>query len=109
MIRNTQKDLSLHIDIAVADMGYISSDQKMELRKQSHTAVLTRVRENMSPPREYFDRGCPECPEGIPLRILGYLSDTCQVLLLFADMKTNTKAKAKRAMKKLYTQLTFDF
>lgn len=109
MIRNTQKDLSLHIDIAVADMGYISSDQKMELRKQSHTAVLTRVRENMSPPREYFDWGCPECPEGIPLRILGYLSDACQVLLLFADMKTNTKAKAKRAMKKLYTQLTFDF
>jgi hypothetical protein len=42
-------------------------------------------------------------------RILGYLSDACQVLLLFADMKTNTKAKAKRAMKKLYTQLTFDF
>jgi hypothetical protein len=201
MIQNTPNELSLYIDVVVGDMGYISSDQKMELRKQSHTAVLTRVRENMSPPREYFDWGCPECPEGIPLswdgydpgtemhcyitpidppacslcrlhgncyqefyvsslvdehhfgiiplhtkvsqrllqeirpqvergfendknklylnrffvntlkiaRILGYLSDACQVLLLFADMKTNTKAKAKRAMKKLYTQLTFDF
>jgi hypothetical protein len=70
------RNVSLSIDVVVGDIGHISSDQKMELRKQSHTAVLTRVRENMSPPREYFDWGCPECPEGIPLRILGYLSGT---------------------------------
>jgi len=201
MIQNTQNELSLHIDIAVGDMGYISSEQKMKLRKQSHTAVLTRVRENMHPPEEYIDYGCPECPEGNPLswdgynpetemhhyitpidnpactscwlygncsqeyylspstdehhfgiiplhtkvsqrllqeirpqvergfendknklylnryfvnslklaRIIGYLSDACQILLLFANMKTNTKSKSKRAMKRLHTQMSFDF
>jgi len=41
MIRNTQKDLSLHIDIVVADMGYISSDHKEELRTELQTAVIT--------------------------------------------------------------------
>ena len=181
-------------------MGYISSDHKRELRKQSQTAVITRVRENMFPPKEYVDHGCPECPEGIPLswdgydldtemhryiaptdhavckicrlhgscyqelsinpstdehrfgiiplhtkvaqrllqqirpqvergfendknklslnrffanslkiaKIIGYLTDACQILLLFAEMKTNTKAKAKRIMKASYTQLSFD-
>jgi hypothetical protein len=42
-------------------------------------------------------------------RIIGYLSDASQILLLFAAMKTRTKAKAKKTMKKLYTQLTFEF
>jgi len=201
MIQKTQNELSLHIDIIVGDMGYISSEQKMELRKQFSTAVLTRVRENMYPPEEYMDYGRPECPEGIPLswdgysletemhryitpvdnpaciscrlygncyqesyvspstdehlfgivplhtkvsqrllqairpqvergfendknklylnrffvnslklaKVIGHLSDACQILLLFADMKTNTKSKAKRTMKKLCTQMTFDF
>jgi hypothetical protein len=201
MIQKSQNDLSLHIDIVVGDMGYISSDQKRELRKQFGTAVLTRVRENMSPPEEYLDFGCPECPQGVPLfwdgfdpdrekhqyirptdhaacgpcpfnsscyqelsisplldehhfgiiplhtqvaqkllqqirpqvergfendknklslnrfftnslkmaRIVGYLADTCQVLLLMAEMKTSTKAKAKKIMKESYTQLSFDF
>jgi len=200
MIRNTQKDLSLHIDIVVADMGYISSDHKKELRNQFQTAVITRVRENMLAAEEYVDHGCPECPEGIPLtwdgydletethryiapmdhaacklcrlqgscyqevsispqidehrfgviplhttvaqrllqrirpqaergfendknklslnrffanslemaKIIGYLADACQLLLLFAEMKTNTKAKAKRVMKAAYTQLSLD-
>mgnify|MGYP001570075141 FL=1 len=200
MIRNTQRDLSLHIDIAVADMGYISSDHKKELRNQFQTAVITRVRENMLAAEEYVDHGCPECPEGIPLtwdgydpetethryiaprdhaacklcrlqgscyqevsispqidehrfgiiplhttvaqrllqqirpqaergfendknklslnrffanslemaKIIGYLADACQLLLLFAEMKTNTKAKAKRVMKAAYTQLSLD-
>jgi hypothetical protein len=200
MIRNTQKDLSLHIDIAVADMGYISSDHKKELRNQFQTAVITRVRENMLAAEEYVDHGCPECPEGIPLtwdgydpetethryialmdhaackpcrlqgscyqevsisaqidehrfgviplhttvaqrllqqirpqaergfendknklslnrffanslemaKIIGYLADACQLLLLFAEMKTNTKAKAKRVMKAAYTQLSLE-
>jgi hypothetical protein len=200
MIQNVQKELSLHIDIVVGDMGYISSDHKRELRKQSQTAVITRVRENMLPPEEYVDHECPECPEGIPLswdgydldtemhryiaqadhpacqdcrlhvscyqeifisplidehrfgiiplhtkvaqrllqqirpqvergfendknklslnrffanslkiaKIIGYLTDACQILLLFAEMKTNTKAKAKRIMKASYTQLSFD-
>jgi hypothetical protein len=201
MLHHTQNELSLHIDIVVGDMGYISSEQKMELRKRSYTAVLTRVRENMCPPEEYTDYARPECPEGIPLswdgynsdtemhcyitphdnpaciscrsygncyqesyvspltdehhfgiiplhtkvsqrllqeirpqvergfendknklylnrffinslklaRVIGHLSDACQILLLFADMKTNTKSKAKRTMKKLQTQMTFDF
>ena len=201
MIQKTQNELSLHIDIVVGDMGYIKSEQKMELRKQFSTAVLTRVRENMYPPEEYTDYNRPECPEDIPLswdgynsetemhcyatpvdnpactscwlygncyqefyvspltdehhfgiiplhtkvsqrllqtirpqvergfendknklylnrffvnrlklaRIIGHLSDACQILLLFADRKTNTKSKAKRMMKKLYTQMTFDF
>ena len=201
MIQKTRKDLSLHIDAVVGDMGYISADQKRDLRKQGQTAVLTKIRENMSPPQKYLDYGCPECPEGFPLswdgynpdqegrryitftdhpacnlcrlqgncyqeiyirsaidehhlgiiplhtkvaqrllrkirpqvergfendknklylnrfftnslkmaRIIGHLSDASQVLLLFAAMKTNTKAKAKKTMKKLYTQLTFDF
>lgn len=201
MIKNIQDNLSLHIDIVVGDMGYISSEQKMELRKQFHTAVLTRVRENMYPPEEYIDYNRPECPEGIPLSwdgyntdtemhcyttpldnpsciscwlsgncyqefyvssltdehhfgiiplhtkvsqrllqeirpqvergfendknklylnrffvnslklasIIGHLSDACQIPLLFADMKTNTKSKAKRIMKKLHTQMSFDF
>ena len=200
MIRNTQRDLSLHIDIAVADMGYISSDHKKELRNQFQTAVITRVRENMLAAEEYVDHGCPECPEGIPLtwdgydpetethryiaprdhaacklcrlqgscyqevsispqidehrfgiiplhttvaqrllqqirpqaergfendknklslnrffanslemaKIIGYLADACQLLLLFAEMKTNTKAKAKRVMKAACTQLSLD-
>jgi hypothetical protein len=200
MIRNTQKDLSLHIDIAVADMGYISSDHKKELRNQFQTAVITRVRENMLAAEEYVDHDCPECPEGTPLtwdgydpetethryiapmdhavcklcrlqgscypevsispqidehrfgviplhtpvaqrllqqirpqaergfendknklslnrffanslemaKIIGYLADACQLLLLFAEMKTNTKAKAKRVMKAAYTQLSLD-
>jgi hypothetical protein len=199
-VQNTQNDLSLHIDIIVGDMGYISSDQKKKLRKQYRTAVLIKVRENMSPPEKYADYGCPECPEGVPLtwdayhpdiemhhylaptdhpscrlcrsngscyqefyisplvdehrfglipfhttiakkllrrirpqvergfendksklslnkffanslkiaRIIGYLADAYQVLLLFAEMKTNTKAKAKRVMKNSYTQLSFD-
>ena len=201
MIRHSKNALSLHIDIIVGDMGYISSEQKMRLRRQSNTAVLTRVRENMQPPKEYFDYGCPECPEGIPLcwdaydaetemhcytspldnpacdtcwqhgncyqelyvspsidehhfgmiplhtkvsqkllqkirpqvergfendknklylnrffvnslnlaNILSHLSDACQILLLLGDMKTNTKSKAKKMMKRLYTQMTFDF
>ena len=200
MIQNVQKKLALHIDIVVGDMGYISSDHKRELRKQSQTAVITKVRENMLPPKEYADHGCPECPEEIPLswdgydpdtethryiaptdhaackicrlhgscyqersihpstdehrfgiiplhtqvaqrllqqirpqvergfendknklslnrffanslkiaKIIGYLTDACQILLLFAEMKTNTKAKAKRIMKASYTQLSFD-
>ena len=201
MIQKTQEALSLHIDAVVGDMGYISADQKRDLRKQWQTAVLTKIRENMSPPEKYLDYGCPECPEGFPLswdgynpdqerhryitfpdhpacslcrlqgncyqeiyirstidehhfgiiplhtkvsqrllreirpqvergfendkkklylnrfftnslkmaRITGHLSDASQVLLLFAAMKTNAKAKAKKTMKKLYTQLTFDF
>src|SRR3989338_6364310 len=64
MIQKTQNELFLHIDIVVGDMGYISSEQKMELRKQFSTAVLTRVRENMLPPEEYTDYNRPECPEG---------------------------------------------
>jgi hypothetical protein len=201
MIRKSQEDLSLHLPIVVADMGYIGMDQKRDLRTQHQTAVLTRIRENMSPPDPYGDSFCPECPEGVPLswdgydpetethcyiaprdcpvgrscrfsghcyqevyvsssldehcfgliplhtqvaqrllqeirpqaergfendknklqlnrffinslkiaRILGHLSDASQVLLLFAGMKTNTKAKAQRLMKRVYTQLTFDF
>ncbi|MDH4265296.1 MAG: hypothetical protein OEW45_06630 [Deltaproteobacteria bacterium] len=200
MIRNTQKDLSLHIDIVVADMGYISSDHKKELRNQFQTAVITKVRENMLAPEEYIDHGCPECPEGVPLtwdgydpetethryiastdhaacrlcrlqgscyqevcispqidehrfgiiplhtmvsqrllqqirpqvergfendknklslnrffanslkmaKIIGHLADACQLLLLFAEMKTKTKAKAKRMMKEVNTQLSLD-
>ena len=42
-------------------------------------------------------------------RIIGHLSDACQILLLFSDMKTNTKSKAKKAMKRLHTQMSFDF
>ena len=76
MIRNTQKDLSLHIDIAVADMGYIGCDHKNELRTQFQTAVITRVRENRLAPEEYVDHGCPECPEGIPLTWDGYDPET---------------------------------
>ena len=201
MIQKTQEDLSLHMDAVVGDMGYISADQKRDLRKQWQTAVLTKIRENMSPPKKYLDYGCPECPEGFPLlwdgynpdqeghryitptdhpacslcrlqgncyqeiyirsaidehhfgiiplhtkvaqrllrkirpqvergfendknklslnrfftnslkmaRIIGYLSDANQILLLFAAMKTRTKAKAKKTMKKFYTQLTFEF
>ena len=201
MIQNSKNELSLRINIIVGDMSYISSEQKMQLRRQSHTAVLTRVRENMQPPKEYFDYGCPECLEGIPLcwdgydaetemhcytrpidnptcdtcwqhgncyqelyvspstdehhfgmiplhtkvsqrllqkirpqvergfendknklylnsffvnslklaKILGHLSDACQILLLLGDMKTNTKSKAKKMMKRLNTQMTFDF
>jgi hypothetical protein len=201
MIQKAQEDLSLHIDAVVGDMGYIGADQKRDVRKKWQTAVLTKIRENMSPPKKYLDYGCPECPEGFPLswdgynpdreehryipspdhpacrfcrlqrncyqethirsaidehhfgmiplhttvaqrllrkirpqvergfendknklslnrfftnslkmaRIIGYLSDASQILLLFAAMKTRTKAKAKTAMKRLYTQLTFEF
>ena len=35
MIQNAQKELSLRLNIVVGDMGYISSDHKRELRKQS--------------------------------------------------------------------------
>jgi hypothetical protein len=38
-------------------------------------------------------------------RILGHLADACQVLLLLAEVKTSTKAKAKRVMKGAYTQV----
>lgn len=201
MIQDTQNELSLHIDIIVADMGYISYEQKAVLRKQTNTAVLTNVRENMHPPKEFADHSCPECPEGLPLtwdgysvetekhcyvtpidnpacqfcrlygncyqeyylspsadehhfgiiplhtrvsqrllqkirpqvergfendknklylnrffvnslklaRIIGHLSDACQILLLFTDMRTNTKSKAKKTMKRLQTQMPFDF
>ena len=200
MIQKSQDEFALSIDIVVADMGYLGSDQKKELREQCQTAVLTKVRENMSPPEPYVDSGCPECPEGIPLswdgydpdlkvhsyigptdqvacqfcpfnascyqemsisplvdehrfgiiplhtkvaqkmlqqirpqvergfendknklslnrfftnslkmaKVIGYLTDACQVLLLLSEMKTNTKAKAKRVMKESYTQLSFD-
>jgi UbiD family decarboxylase len=36
------------------------------------------------------------------------LADACQVLLLLAEIKTRTKAKAKKVMKEAYTQLSFD-
>jgi len=52
MIQKTQEDLSLHIDAVVGDMGYISAVQKGHLRKQWQTAVLTKIRENMSPPKK---------------------------------------------------------
>ncbi|MEI9478218.1 MAG: hypothetical protein WCO26_16800 [Deltaproteobacteria bacterium] len=186
--------------IVVRDMGYIRSDHKRELRKQSQMAVITKVRENMFPPEEYVDYGCQECPEGILLsrdgydlntemhqyiaptdhaackvcrlngscyqelsispltdvhcfgiiplhtkvaqrllqqirpqlergcendknklslnrfftnslkvaKIIGYLTDACQILLLFAEMKMNTKNRAKRVMKGSYTQFSFD-
>jgi hypothetical protein len=42
-------------------------------------------------------------------KILGYLSDTCQVLFLLSDLNTKTKSKAKRMMKKIDTQMSFDF
>ena len=42
MIQNTQNELSLHIDIVVGDMGYISSEQKMKLRKQSQYCCLNK-------------------------------------------------------------------
>jgi hypothetical protein len=42
-------------------------------------------------------------------RIIGYLSDASQAHLLFVGIKTNTKAGAKKKMKKFYTQLAFDF
>jgi hypothetical protein len=76
MLHYVQSELSTHVDIVVGDMGYISSKKKMELRKQSHIAVLTRVRENMYPPQDYIDYGRPECPEGIPLSWDGYNSET---------------------------------
>jgi hypothetical protein len=201
MVQHTQNQLSLYVDIVVGDMGYISSEKKMKLRRQLNTALLTRVRENMQPPKEYIDHDRPECPKGIPLcwdgysaenemhcyttpidnpacetcwlygncyqevyvspsidehhfgiiplhtkvsqrllqeirpqvergfendknklylnrffvnslklaKILGHLSDACQILLLLVDMNTNTKAKAKKMMKRLYTQMTFNF
>jgi len=200
MIEKTQEELCLHLNIVVADMGYISSDHKQALRINNQTAILTKVRENMSPPEQYTDYACPECPEGVPLswdgydpgqqthhyiaptehpfcrpcrlygscyqeasisplidehhfgmiplrtqlakkllqrirpqvergfendknklflnkfftnslahaKILGHLTDACQVLLLLAEMKTSTKAKAKRVMKAAYTQLPLD-
>ena len=76
MIRYSKNELFLYIDIIVGDMGYISSEKKMRLRKQLKTAVLTKVRENMQPPKEYLDYGCPECPEGIPLCWEGYDAET---------------------------------
>lgn len=201
MIQKTNDELSMHIDIVVGDMGYISSETKMELREQFSTMVLTKVRGNMRPAEQYFDYGCPECSEGTPLlwdgynaddqmhryitsldnpacqscwlygdcyqevyvsptedehrfgiiplhtrvsqrllqmirpqvergfdndknklylnrffinslelaRIIGHLSDACQVLFLFADMKTKTKSKAEQVIKGLHTQLSFDF
>ena len=36
MIQKTKKDLSLPLDVVVGDMGYISADQKRDLRKPSH-------------------------------------------------------------------------
>jgi hypothetical protein len=42
-------------------------------------------------------------------KIIGHLADACQMLFLFADMKTNTKSKAKRTMKRLRTQMAFEF
>jgi len=38
----------------------------------------------------------------------GYLTDAYQILFFFSEMKTNTKAKAKRVMKASYTQLSLD-
>src|SRR4030042_3036916 len=75
MIQKTQEDLSLHIDAVVGDMGYISADQRKELRKQFQTAVLTKIRENMSPPEKYLGYSSPECPEGFPLSWDGYNPD----------------------------------
>lgn len=200
MIQKSQDEFGLSIDIVVADMGYLGNDRKKELREQYHTAVLTKVRENMFPLEQYVDFSCAECPEGIPLswdgydpdlkvhsyicptdqgtcqfcpfyascyqevaisplvdehrfgiiplhtkvaqkllqqirpqvergfendknklflnrffinslkmaKVIGYLTDACQVLLLLREMKTNTKAKAKRIMKEGYTQLSLD-
>ena len=68
MVRNAQKELSLHIDIVVGGMGYISSDHKRELWEQSRTAIITRARENMFPPEKFVDHGCPGCPGEIRYR-----------------------------------------
>jgi hypothetical protein len=42
-------------------------------------------------------------------KILGYLADACQNLLLFAEMKTYTKAKAKRVLKEAYPNFLWIF
>ncbi len=42
-------------------------------------------------------------------RIIGHLADACQILLLLADMKTNTKSKAIKVLKQMRSQTTFNF
>ncbi|MGO9138320.1 MAG: hypothetical protein ACLQBC_11705 [Syntrophales bacterium] len=54
----------------------------MDLRKQSHIAVLTRVRDNMHILDEYRNYGRPACPEGFPLVWHGYDHETEVIAIL---------------------------
>ena len=79
-----------------------------------HTTVAQRLLQQIRPQAE---RGFENDKNKLSLnrffanslemaKIIGYLADACQLLLLFAEMKTNTKAKATRVMKAAYTQLS---
>ena len=59
-------------DFMVGDMGYIDAASKRAVREQWAVAVITRLKENMKlvAPFETPTQAC--CPQGQPLRWLGY-------------------------------------
>lgn len=59
-------------DVVVGDMGYIDAATKQRLRERWQVMVVTRLKENMNlvPPFETTTQAV--CPQGQPLRWLGY-------------------------------------
>jgi len=63
-------------DIIVGDMGYIDAASKQRLRERLKVAVVTRLKENMKLVAPFETATEAVCPQGQPLRWLGYEADS---------------------------------
>ncbi len=63
-------------DIIVGDMGYIDAASKQRLRERLKVAVVTRLKENMKLVAPFESATEAVCPQGQPLRWLGYEAET---------------------------------
>lgn len=72
------KDLNLHIDIVVADLGYIDQKIKKEARCKYDTVIVTKAKKNMIIPNGFDTDGCPMCNEGQRLIRFEYLKESHQ-------------------------------
>jgi len=59
-------------DVVVGDMGYIDAPTKQRLRERWQVAVVTRLKENMNLVPPFVTPTQATCPQGQPLRWLGY-------------------------------------
>lgn len=78
LIDLVMKDLKLHIDIVVADLGYIDQKIKKEAREKYNTIIVTKAKKNMIVPSGFDTDGSPMCSEGQRLIWIEYLKENHQ-------------------------------